>query len=78
MDRFFAKLDTSGKIVTDGTLTNLGKLVTNGYLTLYGSNNLGAKYGFGLPAEYLKTKFGITNDDDLSLLRARLATTRYR
>jgi len=78
MDRFFAKLDPSGKIVVDGALTTLGKLVNEWYVSLYGSNNLWAKYGYGLPGEYLKAKFGITNDEDLALLRARLATTRYR
>lgn len=78
MDRFFAKLDPSGKIVVDGALTTLGKLVNGWYVSLYGSNNLWAKYGYGLPGEYLKAKFGITNDEDLALLRARLATTRYR
>jgi hypothetical protein len=79
MERFFAKIDpTSGKIVTDGTLTTLGKLVNAGYLSIYSTNNLGAKYGFGLESDYLKSKFGITDDSDLATLRARLATTRFR
>jgi hypothetical protein len=46
MERFFAKMDPSGKIVTDGTLSMLGKLVNAGYLSIYSTNNLGAKYGF--------------------------------
>lgn len=79
MERFFAKIDpASGKIVTDWTLSTLGKLINDWYLKLYGSNNLGAKYGFWLDSQYLKTKFGITSDDDLAIFRARLATMRYR
>lgn len=79
MDRFFAKIDpTNGKIVTDGTLSMISKLINKGYLKLYASNNLWARYGYGLPADYLKAKFNITNDDDLIILRARLATVRFR
>ncbi len=78
LERFFAKLDPSGRIVTDGTFSTIGKLINKGYIKLFNSNNLGAKYGFGLSSDYLKSKFGITNDDDLALLRARLATVRFR
>jgi hypothetical protein len=77
MERFLAKLDPNGKIVQDGTLSMLSKLVNGGYMSVYSTNNLGAKYGFGLPSAYLKSKFGITNDDDLVMLRARLATVRF-
>ena len=44
MERFFAKMDPSGKIVTDGTFSTIGKLINAGYLKLYNTNNLGAKY----------------------------------
>ncbi|MFA7284323.1 MAG: hypothetical protein WC004_00675 [Candidatus Absconditabacterales bacterium] len=77
MERFFAKFDPSGKIVTDGTFSTLGKMTNAGYLSLYSSNNLGAKYGFGLSGDYLKNKFGVSSNDDLAMLRARLATVRF-
>ncbi len=78
MERFFAKMDPSGKIVTDGTLSMLGKLVNAGYLSIYSTNNLGAKYGFWLESDYLKSKLWIANDDDLAMMRARFATVRFR
>ena len=78
MEKFFAKIDpTNGQIVTDGTLSMLSKMTNDGYLDIYSTNNLGAKYGYGLPSEYLKSVFGVVNDDDLVLLRARLATARF-
>lgn len=77
MDRFFAKMDPTGAIVTDGTMSMLGKLANAGYLSVYSTNNLWAKYGFWLSSDYLKNKLSITSDSDLALARARLATARF-
>lgn len=78
MEKFFAKIDPSNwKIVTDGTLSMLSKMVNDGYIGVYNTNNLGAKYGYGLSSDYLKSIFWVTNNDDLVLLRARLATARF-
>ena len=63
--------------VTDGTLSMLSKMVNDGYIGVYNTNNLGAKYGYGLSSDYLKSIFWVTNNDDLVLLRARLATARF-
>lgn len=79
MERFFAKLDpTGGKVVVDWTMTMLAKLTQEGYLKLYNTNNLGAKYGFELSSEYIKSKFGSSmSDEEVVVLRAKLATMRF-
>ena len=79
MDRFFAKLDpVSGKIIQDGAMTMFSKLVDGGYMNLYHSNNIGSKYAFILPRQILSSTFGVTEDADIALVRAKLATARFR
>ncbi|MBS8121456.1 hypothetical protein [Candidatus Vampirococcus lugosii] len=77
-DRFFAKLDSNGKIEEHGAISMLAKLIEDGYIEFVSSNNIGAKYGFILSQEELEKYIGQElTDDELVLLRARLATLRY-
>lgn len=79
-DRFFAKINpVSNKLQEDGVITMLWKLVSKWYVTYISSNNLGAKYAYALSDEYLKSKVWDQNisDDDMAILRWRLAAARY-
>lgn len=79
IDRFFAKIDPiTGKVIEDGTMSMIGKLVNQWYVSMYYSNNLWAKYAYEMDSDTIKQMFGITNDDDVAIARARLATARYR
>ena len=76
--RFFAKLDsTESKIQTHGALTMLARFAQDGYLKLFFTNNIGAKYAFSLTNEELKSEFWSLSDDDLILLRAKLAVAKF-
>jgi len=76
--RFFAKIDPSnGKIIDRGSMMMLAQLIDEWYLNLFYSNNLGAKYGFTLSDQDLKTIFGEKSKDDLIYLRAQLAAARF-
>lgn len=76
--RFFAKLDsTESKVQTHGALTMLARFAQDGYLKLFFTNNIGAKYAFSLTNEELKSEFWSLSDDDLILLRAKLAVAKF-
>lgn len=76
--RFFAKLDnTETKVQTHGALTMLTRFAQDGYLKLFFTNNIGAKYAFSLTNEELKSEFWSLSDDDLILIRAKLAVAKF-
>ena len=76
--RFFAKLDsTESKVQTHGALTMLARFAQDGYLKLFFTNNIGAKYAFSLTNEELKSEFWSLSNDDLILLRAKLAVAKF-
>ncbi|HRU50281.1 MAG TPA: hypothetical protein P5155_02135 [Candidatus Absconditabacterales bacterium] len=76
--RFFAKTDPiSGKVIEKGSMLMLAQLVDQGYGKLFYSNNLGAKYGFGLSDEELTPFVGTKSKDELNYLRAQLAAARF-
>ena len=79
MDRFFAKTDPiSGKVIEDGTMSMIWKLINQWYLSMFYSNNLGAKYAYQIDKDTFKQMFGLVDDEEVSMMRARLATARYR
>ena len=76
--RFFAKLDNQEKqIQTHGAMTMLARFAQDGYLKLFFTNNIGAKYAFSLTNEELKSEFWSLSDDDLILIRAKLAVAKF-
>ena len=76
--RFFAKLDSQEKqIQTHGAMTMLARFAQDGYLKLFFTNNIGAKYAFSLTNEELKSEFWSLSDDDLILIRAKLAVAKF-
>lgn len=77
-NRFFAKISpVDGSIEDFGTMTMLVKLLQDGYISLFNSNNLGAKYAFGLDEQYLKSKIWNLTPDQMIITRARLAIARF-
>ena len=76
--RFFAKTDPiSGKVIEKGSMLMLAQLVDQWYGKLFYSNNLWAKYGFGLSDEELTPFVWTKSKDELNYLRAQLAAARF-
>jgi len=55
----------------------LTRFAQDGYLKLFFTNNIGAKYAFSLTNEELKSEFWSLSDDDLILIRAKLAVAKF-
>lgn len=77
-NRFFAKQNPVTKTIEeDGAISSLVKLRKAGYINLFSTNNLGAKYAFTLDDATLQAKFGTMSEDELVLLRAKIAIARF-
>lgn len=76
--RFFARLDASeSQIQTPGAMTMLTQFAQEGYLKLIFTNNIGAKYAFSLSDETLRESLGNLSQEELVLLRAKLAVAKF-
>ncbi len=76
--RFFARLSADEqKIQTHGALTMLMKMAQEGYIKLIYTNNLGAKYAFELSDEELQTVYGVKSQEELLLLRSKMAVAKF-
>lgn len=76
--RFFARLTADEKqIETHGAITMLVKMAQEGYLRLIYTNNIGAKYAFELTDKELIAAFGEKSQDELLLLRAKMAVAKF-
>lgn len=76
--RFFAKIDpVSGKVLEKGSMTMLAQLLDEWYANLFYSNNLWAKYWFGMSDEELISVIGEKTKDELIYFRAQLAAARF-
>jgi len=76
--RFFANVDPiSNKIVEKGSMIMLAQLIDEWYANLFYSNNLWAKYWFGLSDEELMGTFGNKSKEEITILRAQLAAARF-
>ncbi len=76
--RFFARLSADEqKIQTHGALTMLMKMAEEGYIKLIYTNNLGAKYAFELSDEELQTVYGVKSQEELLLLRSKMAVAKF-
>lgn len=75
--KFFGKWNASKqKFDQYGNVSMLMKLWQDGYISLFGSNNLGAKYAFTLSDAELQAGFGGTGESLLNT-RSRLAVARF-
>jgi len=77
-DRLFAKIDpTTQKITQEWGMSMLARLMMAGHIELFSTNNIGAKYAYTLSDQELITLYGV-KQDDLPLLRTKIATARFR
>lgn len=76
--RFFAKIDpVNGKVVEKGSMVMLAQLIDEWYAKLFYSNNLWAKYWFGLSDEELTAIAWQKSKDEMRYFRAQLAAARF-
>jgi hypothetical protein len=78
MDRFFGQLNESwDKVLSYGAVTMISKMVNDWYLKWMYSNNIGAWYAYRLSNDEFKQAFGITTDEQLTIMRSKVAMARF-
>ena len=76
--RFFAKLDpVNWKVLEKGSMVMLAQLIDEWYAKLLYSNNLWAKYWFGMSDEELTAIVWQKSKDEMMYFRAQLAAARF-